>query len=34
MKSKPMEMVEGPMAVERFKIAMRKIVAVPHSEIV
>jgi hypothetical protein len=34
MKSKPVEMVEGPKAVERFKAAMRKIVGVPHSEIV
>jgi hypothetical protein len=33
MKSKPIEMVEGPTALERFKTAMRKIIAVPHSEI-
>ena len=33
MKSKPGEMIEGPTALERFKTAMLKIVAVPHSEI-
>jgi hypothetical protein len=34
MKSKPMEMIEGPNALERFKIAMKAILSVPHSEIV
>ncbi len=34
MKSKLVEMIEGPKAIARFKTAMRKIVSVPHSEIV
>jgi hypothetical protein len=34
MKSKPVEMIEGPKALARFTTAMRKIIAVPHSEIV
>jgi len=34
MKSQPVDLIEGPKALERFKTAMRKIIAVPHSEIV
>lgn len=34
MKCKPVEMIEGPTALTRFKTAMRNIISVPHSEIV
>lgn len=34
MKSKPTEMIEGLKALKRFKAAMKKIISVPHSEIV
>lgn len=34
MKSKPVELIEGPRALGRFKTAMKKILSVPHSEIV
>jgi hypothetical protein len=32
MKTKPVEMIEGPTALKRFKTAMRKILLVPRSE--
>jgi hypothetical protein len=32
MKSKPVEMIEGPTALRRFKTAMKKILLVPRSE--
>jgi hypothetical protein len=33
MRSQPLDMVEGPRALERFKTAIRKIIAVPRAEI-
>ena len=33
MKSEPKDMVEGPEAWKRFQGAMKKVLAVPHSEI-
>lgn len=33
MKSKPVEMIEGPKAAERFKATMKVILSVPRSEI-
>jgi hypothetical protein len=32
MKTKPVEMIEGPKAAKRFETAMRMILSVPHSE--
>ena len=34
MKPKPADLIEGPEAIDRFKGAMKKIISVPHSEIV